>query len=137
MQSETRGFTLIELMIVVAVVAILASVAYPSYQDHIRKARRVDAQTALLELTHFMERYYTTHGTYLGAVLPFNTAPRGAATPFYNLTFSAGPTATAYTLQATRVNAMADDPCGNLRMSSTGARTTELAALDGARCWHR
>lgn len=75
MRQRIRGITLIELMIVVAIVAILASVAYPSYQDQVRKARRADAQSAMFELAQFMERYFTTNGSYVGAVLPFTESP--------------------------------------------------------------
>ncbi len=61
---SARGFTLIELMIVVAVIAILAAIAYPSYQDSVRKSRRADAKAALLDLAQFMERNYTTANRY-------------------------------------------------------------------------
>ncbi len=62
------GFTLIELMIVVAVIAILASIAYPSYQSHIMKTRRGAAAACVLEAAQFMERFYTTKLTYVGAI---------------------------------------------------------------------
>ena len=56
---NTKGFTLIELMIAVAIVGILAGIAYPSYQDSVRKSRRADAQGALLGFANAMERYFT------------------------------------------------------------------------------
>ena len=62
LKKHSAGFTLIELMIVVAIIAIIAAVAFPSYQEHVRKTRRADAQTALLELSQFMERHYTANG---------------------------------------------------------------------------
>lgn len=79
MCSGVRGFTLIEVMIVVAVVAVLAAIAYPSYDEQVRRSRRADAQTALLELSQHMERYFTAKGTYEDAELPFNEAPKAAA----------------------------------------------------------
>ncbi len=63
--KESRGFTLIELMIVVAVVGILAAVAYPSYQESVRKARRAEGRTALMEMLQQQERYMTQNNTYL------------------------------------------------------------------------
>jgi type IV pilus assembly protein PilE len=61
------GFTLIELMIVVAVVAILAAIAYPSYQDQVRKSRRAQAKADLVEMTQILERYRTVNSTYVPA----------------------------------------------------------------------
>src|SRR5690606_38472416 len=86
-RKSSAGFTLIEVMIVVAIIGILAAIAYPSYQDHVRKSRRADAQTALLELAQFMERHYTTNGRYLTSAnaapaLPFSEAPKDGTTKF-------------------------------------------------------
>lgn len=131
MRHRARGITLLELMIVVVIVGILATIAYPSYQEQVRQARRADAQTALLELAQFMERFYTTNGTYVGATLPFTQSPKDGGTAHYNLGFSAGPTATTFTLQAAPLGV---DACGNLTLTNTGLRgRTGSAPLD--RCW--
>ncbi|HRP98309.1 MAG TPA: type IV pilin protein [Rhodocyclaceae bacterium] len=114
------GFTLIELMIVVVVIAILAAVALPSYQEHVRKSRRVDAQTAMLELAQFMERHYTTSNSYAGAALPGGVTDRVA--DFYTITLSAQ-SAQAYTLQAAPTSRQSADMCGTLTLSHTGVRT--------------
>lgn len=62
--KKTLGFTLIELMIVVAVIAILAAIAYPSYRDNIRKSRRVDAKSALTDIAQLQEAFYARNGRY-------------------------------------------------------------------------
>ena len=61
---QHRGFTLIELMITVVIISIIAAIAYPSYIDSVRKARRADAQAHMLELASFMERFYTENNRY-------------------------------------------------------------------------
>lgn len=134
------GFTLIEVMIVVAVIGILAAIAFPSYQEHVRKARRADAQTAMLELAQFMERHYTANGKYLTAanaapVLPFTAAPKDGATKYYDLSFTAAPTANAYTLRAVPKGAMASDSCGTLSITNTGVKSQSSGTL--AECWRR
>lgn len=122
------GFTLIELMIAVVVVAILAAVALPSYQEHVRKSRRVDAQSAMLELAQFMERHYTTNNGYSGTTLPSTVTSRVA--DFYTITLSTQ-SAQAYTLQAAPTAKQAADPCGTLTLAHTGARTPATAG-----CWN-
>lgn len=62
--NKSAGFTLIELMIAVAILGILATVAFPSYQDHVRKSKRSDGQAALMDIMAKQERYYTDHNTY-------------------------------------------------------------------------
>ncbi|CDM41975.1 MULTISPECIES: type IV pilin protein [Pseudomonadaceae] len=137
--NRNKGFTLIELMIAVAVIGILAAIAYPSYQEHVRKGKRADAQAALMELSHFMERYYTANGKYLKADgtkpdLPFTKAPKDGAAENYGLTLSAVD-AFSYTLTATAKNSMADDKCGNLTLTNTGVKNSSKGNM--ADCWRR
>ena len=82
MPRASRGFTLIELMIVVAIIAILSAIAYPSYQESVRKGRRAEGRAALQELMQQQERYMTQFNTYkdfaLGASgVPFKTESEG------------------------------------------------------------
>lgn len=120
------GFTLIELMIVVAIIAIIAAIAYPSYQQYVERARRSDAQTALLGLASAMERHRTANNSYTGAqaadksptIYP-DESPIDGNRKFYDLTIEAV-TATTYTLQADPKNGQAGN--GKLQLDHTGAR---------------
>ena len=137
--SKSAGFTLIEIMIVVAILGIVSAIAFPSYQEYVRKTRRADAQTALMELGHFMERNYTANGTYLVAnaapALPFTEAPKDAGGKVYDLSLT-GTTATGYTLQAVPKGAMSTDVCGTLTLSNTGAKG-QASGQTQATCWRR
>ncbi|ROU00650.1 prepilin-type N-terminal cleavage/methylation domain-containing protein [Marinobacter sp. R17] len=133
--SRSPGFTLIELMIVVAIIGIIAAIAYPSYLDQVESTRRSDAQGALSSFANAMERYYTQNGTYIGAdggtsaITTTLTAPAAAVfpsqspidggTPYYNLRIY-NLSANSYDLRAVPINAQAGD--GFLQLSSTGQR---------------
>ena len=128
------GFTLIELMIVVAIIGIIAAIAYPSYSDNVRKTRRAVAQADLMELAQWMERQYSADFSYLEGtsqpVLPFTESPR-PGTAFYNLS-TGTVTQNAYTVQAVPTGDQQNDDCGTLSMTQTGAKT---ASGTGTNCW--
>ena len=90
MQQRQRslGFTLIEVMVVVAIIGILAAIGYPSYQNQVQKTRRADAKAALMEFAQGAERYYTQNGDYDGYVPPFDESPRDSSNKFYDLVFA-------------------------------------------------
>lgn len=127
--KRSRGFTLIELMIVVAIVSILAVIAYPSYQDYVRRAARADAQADMLELAQWLERQFTTGNTYAGFALPFAQSPR-TGTARYVIDLNPAPTATTYRIRAIPQGPQAADVCGTMTIDQLGVTTSA-----GADCW--
>lgn len=131
---KQSGFTLIELMVVVAIIAILATIAYASYQDQIVKSRRAAGAACLQEKAQYMERYYTTNMTYEGAA--FGQCDADVA-PFYTIEEVGDATAKAFTLQATAQASQGNDAkCGNLRIDEKGTRTvTGTSSATPQDCW--
>ncbi len=135
--QKQKGFTLIEVMVVVAIIAILAMVAIPAYQRQVIKSNRVSVQAKMMELAGVLERNYTQNGQYVGALINnLNAAPNncvaGGGSPYNNrydlCIVGASPTTPAntgfqrYTITATRVNAQLADSCGNLTLNSGGVK---------------
>jgi len=132
---KVTGFTLIELMIVLAIVAITAAIALPSYQNQIEKTRRSAAKSDLVELASFMQRFYTENNRFdqdRGAVaiaLPFNESPQDGAAKYYDLTLVVAQS--SYTLKSTPKGTQSGDFCGTLSLAHTGAKTHS----SGSDCW--
>lgn len=138
------GFTLIELMIVIVVLAILVSIAYPTYQDQMNKARRSAAITALSEMANLQEQFYADNFRYTTtvALLPYSTTSEGGD---YALSVSAvGTNPPSYTVRAMVVAGSAQDgdtDCWRLELDSNGTKRSynqsggETTANAG--CWRR
>ncbi|WP_456405355.1 type IV pilin protein [Thiolapillus sp.] len=123
--NRKHGFTLIELMIVVAVVGILAAIAYPSYVDSVRKARRSDGTAALMNAAQKMEAYYARNAAYTGATLANTNIPATSEESYYNITINSA-NASSYTLRATAAGDQANDQIKGFQLTSTGAKTHTL-----------
>jgi len=144
--KKQSGFNLVELMVVVAIVAIITAFAYPSYLEQVRKSRRADCSGALAGLGNSMERFFTMNSTYLGAAVgaantgaPANfsaTCPVDGGNATYNLTIQAA-TASTYNVQAAPIGPQADDKCGTLTLTNTGLKgvTGQDAGVTWEQCW--
>ena len=127
-----RGFTLIELLVTVAIIAILSTIALTSYREQVIKSRRAAGAVCLQERAQFMERFYSTNLSYVGA----EAAQCDDISDYYTIAFSEGPTARAYTLSATPQDSQATDDtkCATLTVNEQGVRTSSGSGTL-AECW--
>lgn len=130
-----RGSTLIEVVIVCAVVAILSAIAYPSYMNSIQKSRRAEAKSALLGAAGQMERYFTERATYATATLGSGGVYADHSdNSFYNLSL-ANRTATTYTLSAAPAGKQVGDPCGTMTYTDAGIKGVTGGSWTVSQCW--
>ncbi len=136
-KAKQRGMTLIEIMIVIAIVGILASIAYPSYQNHVLRSHRTTATSCLMELSQFMERNYTRNMRYNPA--DFALPPLQCITESANrYAYMSVQDQRTYTLTATAVGAQLNDTaCPSLGINQAGTRLVNNAntAAAVATCW--
>lgn len=148
MSATSRGFTLIELMITVAIVATLAAIAYPSYNNHVRKTARAEAKVRLLQVAQLQERNFTEKNTYVTDVGPLLGLGVGATVysssnndtgSKYQVTAAAGTggvIASSFKLEAVPQGSQAEDTrCGTLRLLHTGKKEITGSGTV-AECWN-
>ncbi|MDP2371253.1 type IV pilin protein [Rhodoferax sp.] len=134
---SNRGFTLIEVMITIAIVAILTAVALPSYNEYVLRSHRSNARTALVGAVQWMERAATVTGVYpLTAAVPAGLLVVEGAR--YTLTVNS-PDGLVFTFTATPAagTPQVGDKCGNLVIDQTGLKTVTAATLTAMECWAR
>ncbi|MFD1712014.1 type IV pilin protein [Ottowia sp. GY511] len=140
MNKQAGGFTLIEVMIVVAIVAILSAIALPSYSEYVRRGHRADARAGLLQAQQWLERASTATGVYPTS-LPASLTWGTDSAKRYTIGFASGNTSAAFTLTATPKNPgpQAGDKCGIYTLSNTGVRGAngKLSGASGYNpdCW--
>lgn len=134
--GKAGGFTLIEVMIVVAIVAILAALAYASYQNQITKSRRSAGAGCLQERAQYMERYYTTYLSYASTPAPSIQACDTEVAPHYTVSLVSSDTKN-FELQAVPQGGQAtnDTLCGTLTINAQGVRGENGTATDAKECW--
>jgi type IV pilus assembly protein PilE len=146
-RAGQRGMTLIELMIVVVLIAILGSIAVPSYQSYVMKARRADARGALTNAAQMLERFSTENAStgYSTATLSDSASPGPSVVSritsengHYTLSFAAGqPTVSTFVLEAARAGGQAGDTCGTFTLNQRGLRGVKAGTTTktAAECW--
>ena len=132
-QRSTGGFTLIELVIVVAVIALLASVAFPAYQDSVQKSRRADAKIALIQAAASEERWFTSNNAYTSSA----TNVGGLLSPSGHYDVSVVAATLTYTLTVTANGSQLDDTdCKKFFINQTGLKTSEdSSGSASSECW--
>lgn len=138
---KSKGFTLVELLMVITVIAILASIAYPSYSDYMANARRADAKNSILTLASYQERFHSDNGFY-GSIADLTGAPTLMSDDGkYTMTIdcipnpacTAGSRSQQYFITATAL--VADPKCGNYIYDQSGNITLPVATESVAYCW--
>ncbi|MEM5550021.1 type IV pilin protein [Pseudoalteromonas sp. NEC-BIFX-2020_002] len=134
-RRKLAGFTLIELMITVAILGIIASVALPSYFEHVKRTARTEAVTALLDAANRQEQFFVDNRQYTDTLTDI-----GVTTPtehgFYKITVERDNAAGTFSFTATPVAGptLKDDECKTLTIDDTGLKTSTGSA-DHSRCW--
>ena len=129
MQRSLRGYTITEILIVVAIIGIIAAIGYPQYQNYVREARRADGHSALSRLAAQQERFFADNNTYTSDLQGDLNYPNPALSPDGHYALTAATATTTFTLTATaQGNQTADSGCTNLTLNQQGVKGP-------AACW--
>lgn len=133
--KRAQGFTLIELMIVVAIIAIISAIAYPSYQDSVRKANRSDGLNTITDTAGRLERCYTTYGSYNNASCTgvLNGATIASQRLHYNIVITSTPSTYSLTANPVSATQLKDTRCASFTLTNTGLKTA--TGTDSTNCW--
>lgn len=132
---KRNGFSLVEVVIAIAIVGILAAIALPSYFAYLQKSRRSDARQALASAAQALERYFTEQNTYQTATLGSSGVYANMSSNGYYTLSIAVQTQTTYSLQATPGGAQTGDPCATFTLNEQGVQGVTGGALTAANCW--
>lgn len=139
MRQSNKGFTLIELMVTVAILAILAAIAFPSYTRYVTRTHRSEAQALLSEAAAREERYYAQNNAYTSTVADLNLRSSTGLSDngFYQLSISTSDSSQGgYLLSATPLGTQAkDSECAVMKLNALGEKTVSGTASDSATCW--
>jgi type IV pilus assembly protein PilE len=128
-KAAQKGFTLVELMIVIAIIGILAAIAIPNYTDYVNRARATAATSALADMRIRLEQFFQDNRDYTGASC---AAPAGADTEFFAFSCSSVPDATTYTIQALGAGPMAGY---QYTIDQNNLKTSVTPDSGGGNCW--
>lgn len=142
MKLRQAGITLIELMTVLIIVSILASIAIPSYSQYVKRSHRAEAKSALLQNAQFLERNFTVTNNYsndgggdalTSGSLPVQRTPKDGGEIKYTITLEND--GTSFELKAVPEGVMNDDECGTMSITNTGLKDSTKG--DSAKCWSK
>jgi type IV pilus assembly protein PilE len=135
MNGKLRGFTLIELMIVVAIVAIIAAIAYPSYRNYVLRSHRADGKEMAMRIASAEERYFTNFNRYTASItgdLGFSSTDSEHG--YYTAAIELGDAEQTFTLSLAPAGSQESDQCGTLTINNTGYKHQSGGETNG-KCW--